>query len=192
MEKNIKKIIHVSCLVSLLFTCNKIIGKNGTTQAIIPYVHLGENDTAKVIVPYVHLGKNGTTQIIVPYVHLGMSFFIGEASKKINKLMKKREERLIQTKKKEATDLHTFNEIKNILMSYISELRISILDENNNLLGVCDTKGWKQDETTRKEVYTVQQKLNLLIKSNWNMDENDNLIRICDTRGYKKDKAKKK
>jgi len=41
MEKNMKKIIHASCLILLLLTCNEIIGKNGTTEAIVPRVHFG-------------------------------------------------------------------------------------------------------------------------------------------------------
>ena len=147
MEKNIKKIIHVSCLVSLLFTCNQIIGKNGTTLAIVPSVHLGEDDIAEAL---------------VPYVHFGVSFSIDEALEKLKKLIKQKEERLRQTRKKQATDLHTCNEIKSILMSYTSESKISILDKNNDCIGICDTKGWEEDETAKETVYTVMHKLNLL------------------------------
>ncbi len=190
MGKNIKQIIHVSCLVSLLFTCNKIISKNGTTLAIVPYLHLSEDDATQAIVPYVHLDENDTAEALVPRIDFGMSFSIDEALEKLKKLMKQKEERLRQTREKQATDLHACNEIKSILVSYTNESKMSILDENNDCIGICDTKGWVKDETTKKKVHTVTCKLNLLIQ-NLKLSENDRSTKMCDTRSYKKDKDQK-
>ncbi len=161
MGKNIKQIIHVSCLVSLLFTCNKTIGKNGTTQAIIPYLHLDENDTTQTIAPYAHFDESDTIQAIVPYFHYSTEFCIEAASIKLDKLIH-------QQKEKHKIDLPTYNEVKQILSSYKNESIISILDEKNNQIGICDTRGWQASKDIEEEVKYVKQKLIMLEKLNKN------------------------
>jgi len=115
-------IIHLSCLMLLLLTCNKVIGKNGTTEAIVPYVD----------------DKFG--------LHI---FDNGYSIKKIYQKLKTDQE----------IDLR---KAKNILRAYFSESEIYILDKNNEHIGTCNTKGWREDRDTRKKVATVQQKLALL------------------------------
>ena len=178
MGKNIKKTIHVSCLVSLLFTCNKTIGKNGTTQEIIPYVCLGEDDATEALVPYVHLGENDTTEALVPYVHICMSLPIGEALEELKKLMKQKEERLIDTQKTLATDRRTYNKIKKTLHAYNKGLKIHINNrKDGTLMGICDTKGWHKDEDIKQKMADVKHKLALLAIPNLKLDESESPIK---------------
>ena len=158
MKKNIKKIIHVFCLVLLLFTCNKTIGKNGAI-AIVPSVNVKQ----KLIL----LEKLSKNYALVPRAHVGFS--ITEASTELDKLIKHKES--------PTTNPITYNKIKNILMSYSSESKISILDENDNCIGICDTKGWIEDEATRTEVATVKRKFALLPMPKLN--KNSDSFEVC-------------
>jgi len=87
-----KKIIHLSCLVLLLFTCNKIIGKNGTPKTFIPCVDTDDEpslsyvDTDEPSLPYVDTNAQS-----LPYVNT--DFAILDASIKLNKLLKQKKER---------------------------------------------------------------------------------------------------
>jgi len=124
MKKTVKKIIHVSCLIFLLFICNRIISSNGTTVPSKP--------------------------------SLSMAFSIEEASVKLDDLMEQR-------KKGEKIDSETRLQISNTLMAYSGELKIWVFDKNDNPIGICDTKGWKEDEATKKTSRDSQTKTRFII-----------------------------
>jgi len=177
MEKNMKNIIHLSCLILLLFTCNNIIGTNGITKNnSLYYVH-------KAIFPSVD-----TTEELLPIVD--KKVVILEASSRLRTLLQKKEER---AKEQEEIDRQDYNEINNILIGYVNELKISILDNNGNPTGICDTKGWKKDEVIKeeiaREITIVTRRLPLLIRPNTAFNENESDIGLCCTRGLKKNQA---
>jgi len=107
-----KKIIHVSCLILLLLTCNRIISSNGIA--------------------------------IIPELNLSMVFSIEEASVKLDDLMEQRN-------RGREIDLHTHDEILNILIAYSSEAKIWIFDKNDKHIGTCDTKVGKKMKPQKKK-----------------------------------------
>lgn len=88
-------------------------------------------------------------------------FSINEASIKVDDLIEQKKER-------KRTDHCIRSEIEETLLNYFDEAKISVLDDDGKHIGTCNTKGWKEDELTKKAVATVQKKLVQLSKINPN------------------------
>jgi len=65
-------------------------------------------------------------------------------------------------------------------------------DESSSSIGICDTRGYKQNKVTNKQVEDTQQKLARLAIPKLESDKNDSHIEGYDINDWKRDEAKKK
>ena len=174
-----KKIIHESCLILLLFTDSKIIGGKKTGFSFRQRLSKMFSREKKT--------DSFSPQAFIPKIDIPIVFSLDEASIKLDNLEK-------QKKQGQEIDTKACNEVQNTLFSYAtgSKIKIRKSANSNEIIGVCDTKGWQEDEDTRKEILTAYQRLSVLTNSSSELNESDDGIRTCDTRGFKKDNATEK
>ena len=155
MEKNIKKIIQVSCLVSLLVTCNQIIGMDKKSGGLFRRKH--KKTTTRE-------GKKTSSsrpQAFIPHIDFDVMEPLEEASTKLDDLINRGE--------KIGNDFR--NEVQKTLNSYLSQSSIKIKDENDEkLIGVYNLEGWKKNKNIegkiRIKIRSIQKQLNRLTNSN--------------------------
>jgi len=169
-----KKIIRLSCLILLLFTCNQMVGETKIDHFFRQIL----NSIHRIIVRKKSSKKETYSfqpQAFVPCSPIPMRFSIDDASVKLDTLITQ----------KRAIDTEIRNEITDTLFAYCTHAKIPI-KYNNKVIGICNTEGWLEDEDTKREVGIVNQKLLMLTNSNSGLDENDSGIITYNTRGFKK------
>ncbi len=189
MKKNMKKIIHVSCLVSLLFTCNQTIGEKN--KLVLPFRKKFNSLLPQKLKQWLNRKKqtgSSLPQTFIPNLDVDAIFSLDEASIKLENLIEQR-------KQGQGINIQTCDIITNILFSYAIESEIKIINENNNkVIGVCDIRGWKKNKDIKgkigKRMLAIYKTVNILKKLP-KFDKNNKHIEIYKTSGWKIGKVKK-
>ncbi len=181
MEKNMKKIIYASCLVSLLITCNQIISMHKRFISVWKKSNFSSSPNWAIL-------PDIDSDEVVPLDKVSAELMapLDEASIKLNNLIE-------QKKLGQKINTQTHNEVKEILFAYIMKSPIEIKDESGKkTIGVCDISNWTSNKDIkniiRTKIHDIEEKLIIL---NPKSDESSDRLGVCDADDCKRDETKK-